>query len=623
MPGSFGFRASGMVYAERHSEQQYSVRKRHETTVVFLSTFLPKGVKTNFLSGQRSALLLLAAATALSASAASLQLVSTLDPAQEPPSGGGGDSATAVISPDGRFVLFASTANNLALVGTNPLPVLVPPPLNVFLRDRASGTTTLVSVNAAGTGGGNGDSLPAGLSTNGQFALFESSASDLVAGDTNDATDIFVRNLLNGTTLLVSTGTNGVSANGVSRSSVMTPDGRYVALVSAASNLAPGDTNGIADVFVRDLQTGVTRLVSVGASLDESFGPATSSEAPDITPDGRYVVFSSTASKLTPAAVSNGVYVCDLVGGATVLASLAPATVQATFGKRNPVFFNHAISADGRFVAYAASATPTGNSPSNPATSGVILRYNVQTGATDVVNTNAFVPTSTYQESRNIDLTPDGRFLAFVAVTNDASGSDTCILAWDGQTGTATLASGDLGNAVPAGSTCNSPALDSSGRFVVFLSNGANLVTNLVAGGFHAYVRDVQAGVTTLVDVGPNGAGPSLPSVFGSVTEPQRPQCGLREPPMAPWFPATAIGITTCLCGTCQRERRSWLPHGPRRCRPWRPTDPASCRRRRSARMAGLSPSRAKPTTWLRGIPTVCAMCLCVTCWPGRPCWLA
>ena len=466
-------------------------------------------MKTNFRSRQRWALVLLAAGTAWSASAGALQLVSTLDPALGPPSGGGGDSATPIISADGRFVLFASTANNLTLVGTNPLPALVPAPLNVYLRDRVSGTTRLVSVNAAGTGGGNGDSLPAGLSTNGQFALFESSAGDLVAGDTNNTTDVFVRDHVNGVTLLVSIGTNGVSANGVSRSSVMTPDGRYVAFVSAASNLVPGDTNGIADVFVRDLPAGVTRLVSVGASVNAAFGSATSSEAPDITPDGRYVVFSSTAATLTPAAVSNGIYVRDLVGGFTLLASLTPAAVQATFGLANPVFFNHTISANGQFVAYAASATPTTNSPTNPP-SGLILRYSLPTGVTDVVNTNAFAPTSTYQELRDLDLTPDGRFLTFVAATNGASGGNTCILVWDGQTGAATLASGDLSNAVPAGSTCNAPALDASGRFVVFLSSGANLVTNPVAAGFHAYLRDLQAGVTTLVELGPSGAGSPL-----------------------------------------------------------------------------------------------------------------
>ncbi len=123
---------------------------------------------------------------------------------------------------------------------------------------------SLVSVNSTGTGGGNGDSLPVDLSTNGRYAVFESSASDLVPGDTNGATDVFVRDLAAGATLLVSVSTNGGVGNGASRTSAMTPDGRYVAFVSAASNLVAGDTNGIPDVFVRDLQTGVTTLASIG-----------------------------------------------------------------------------------------------------------------------------------------------------------------------------------------------------------------------------------------------------------------------------------------------------------------------------------------------------------------------
>ena len=142
--------------------------------------------------------------------------------------------------------------------------------LNVFLRDRASNTTTLVSVNLTGTGGGNGDSLPFGISTNGQFALFESAASDLVANDTNNAQDIFVRDLVNGTTTLVSVNTSGSSGNGESRDPVMTPDGRYVAFASAANDLVAGDNNGIPDIFVRDLQSNTTTLVSVGATSTSS-----------------------------------------------------------------------------------------------------------------------------------------------------------------------------------------------------------------------------------------------------------------------------------------------------------------------------------------------------------------
>jgi Tol biopolymer transport system component len=82
----------------------------------------------------------------------------------------------------------------------------------------------------------------------------------LVPGDTNGVADIFVRDLVTGATFLVSTNSSGGSANGVSRGSMMTPDGRYVAFVSAATNLVAGDSNRIPDVFVRDLQAGVGRV---------------------------------------------------------------------------------------------------------------------------------------------------------------------------------------------------------------------------------------------------------------------------------------------------------------------------------------------------------------------------
>src|ERR1019366_385983 len=212
-----------------------------------------KSIAACCLNWRLAPLLVLMACLTGPALAGPFQLVSVLDSSQGPPAGGSGDSWAPVISPDGRYVLFASTANNLVVTGTtNPLPVLFPPKLNVFLRDSTNGTTTLLSVNLSGARGGNGDSWASAISTNGRYALFESSASDLVPGDTNNATDVFVRDLVGGTTLLVSVNTNGGIPNGASRSSVMTPDGRYVAFVSEASNLVLGDTNGIADVFVCD-----------------------------------------------------------------------------------------------------------------------------------------------------------------------------------------------------------------------------------------------------------------------------------------------------------------------------------------------------------------------------------
>jgi Tol biopolymer transport system component len=168
------------------------------------------------------------------------QLLSVPDNGQVAADSGSGDSLAPVISPDGRYVLFASTANNLVAFSTNkPIPAISPAPLNVYLRDRSNAATTLVSVNSSGTAGGNDNSWPVAVSTNGQYVLFESSASDLVSGDTNNATDIFVRDLVNGQTLLVSVNTNRTVGNRVSSGSAMTPDGRYVAFVSSATDLSP------------------------------------------------------------------------------------------------------------------------------------------------------------------------------------------------------------------------------------------------------------------------------------------------------------------------------------------------------------------------------------------------
>ena len=124
----------------------------------------------------------------VSLAAAPLQIISTLDNSTVPTLAGGGDSSNPFLSADGRYVLFASTACNLALTGSNlPMVPTGVQRLNVYLRDRTNGTTTLVSANYAGTGGGNGDSVPAGLSLDGRYALFESWANDILPGDTNNA----------------------------------------------------------------------------------------------------------------------------------------------------------------------------------------------------------------------------------------------------------------------------------------------------------------------------------------------------------------------------------------------------------------------------------------------------
>jgi Tol biopolymer transport system component len=437
-----------------------------------------------------------------SVAAATFQSVSVRDPGQTAPAGGSGDSWTPILTPDGRYVLFSSLANNLVLNATsNALPVSLAPHLNVFLRDRTSSRTTLVSANLAGTGGGNGDSLPTAISDDGRFVLFESGASDLVSGDTNGVTDVFLRDMISNVTYLVSVSTNGGFANGVCRGSTMTPDGSLVAFVSAANNLVHGDTNGVPDVFVRDMLEGTTILVSAGARASNSYA-LTASEAPDITLDGRFVLFYTTATNLVAGGPNGGadIYLRDLWAGTTRWVS---SSARAVLGNSFAVSFNYSAAEKAAFIAYEActnfpSAMPFGR--------GVILRFNLYTGLTDIIHTNAYVPPSNPEEIHTLEITSDGRFITFVANTNGAPGT-TCILRWDAESGLTTLVSADLAGHASTNAVSDSPTIDPTGRFVAFLSRATNLVANPLQGDYHLYLRDIQSGTTTLLDADTNGVG--------------------------------------------------------------------------------------------------------------------
>lgn len=448
------------------------------------------------------------------------QTVSTPDPSLIP-AAAGGDSFAPIITPDGRYVLFSSTAANLTTNANGaPLAQTFPAKLNVFLRDRTYGTTKLISANQATANGGNGDSLPSEISTNGQFIAFENSASDLVANDTNNVADIFLRDAVSNTTTLISASTNGTSANGVSRSAVMTPDGRYVAFVSVASNLIANDTNNIADIFLRDTWSNTTALVSVGATPTIKTFPFTNTcESPEITPDGRYVAFYSTATNLVPGVNHPGeVYVRDTLAGTTICASLgARAYVQTNTpaGVTN-VFYDHAISDDGQSVAFQAKGAAGGNVGS---IIGLVLRYNVATDTTDLVSTNTFAPIGPEEEVRTLDMTRDGRFIAYLAYVSNPQASgvplSVGVKMWDAQTGTDILVSVNTNGTPSTNYFCDAPSIDPTGRFVTFISNAPDLVTNAVTAGYHCYMRDLQSNTTTLVDANASGAiGSLLPSAF-------------------------------------------------------------------------------------------------------------
>ena len=430
------------------------------------------------------------------ANAVPVQLLSARNPSVPLPAGGDGNSAAPGLSPDGRFVVFTSAANDLVPGGNSVYA------LNVFLRDRASNTTTLVSANLSGTGGGNGNSMLGQVSTNGQFVVFQSDASNLVPNDTNGVTDIFVSDLVAGTTTLVSVSTNGGPANGASTDPVMTPDGRYVAFISSASNLVPGDTNGIPDVFVRDLIAGTNCLVSVGAFLAPS-GPSSIMATPVITPDGRYVAFFSLATNLAPAVpgTSTGeVYVRDRLMGTTTWASTnAAAIVSATLGLSGMPAYHPQLSDGGRYVTFKAGATSTTGAV-------VILQYDSTLAATAVINTNSIGWSTTLDDSYGPEMTPDGRFIAFARHEGSLGSGFSSVHVWDTQLTLDTLVSDD-GSGVPTNTASYMPVISTNGQFVAFLSNATNLVSNAVVNGSHVYLRNLPSSTTQLVDVDTNGIG--------------------------------------------------------------------------------------------------------------------
>ncbi len=193
---------------------------------------------------------------------------------------------------DGRYVTMFSTADDLA---TDDEGSRAPFDYDVFVRDMVTGTTELISETASGIDG-DANSYDPFIAADGRFVAFLSEASDLVAGDGNGVQDVFVHDLETGTTSLVTVDATGGGADGASYGASVSADGRFVAFSSDASDLVAGDTNGLTDVFVRDMVTGTTERVSVDAAGGN--GDGTSGPNVSISDDGRTVAFQSEASDL-------------------------------------------------------------------------------------------------------------------------------------------------------------------------------------------------------------------------------------------------------------------------------------------------------------------------------------
>ena len=267
----------------------------------------------------------------------------TLDRISETPDGtpGNGDNYNPSISADGRYVAFQTYASDLipGVAGAN-----------VVVYDRTTAQLSPVSVAADGTTPESGGFAPS-ISGNGRYVAFVSYAADLAPGDTNGVGDIYVRDLVAGTTVRASVSDDDHEIAGDSRGGEVSDDGRYVAFWSDDSTLVPDDTNAASDIFVRDLLAGTTRRVSTSTDGVPADGD---SIVPDLTADGRYVVFNSSATNLV-AGDTNGVddvFRKDLQTGTTTLVSRRTDGAQG-----NSYSINPNITPNGKFIAYGSDAS--------------------------------------------------------------------------------------------------------------------------------------------------------------------------------------------------------------------------------------------------------------------------
>ena len=415
---------------------------------------------------------------------------------------GDGYSLDPSLSDDGRFVLFASFATNLVPDDANNFcdrnndNIFEENCADIFMHDRDTGTTTLVSLNSSGTQANDSSSRPS-LSSDGRFVVFESEASNLAVGDTgcpnttvvssssglsSGCPEIFLRDRLTATTERVSTNNAGEPANGDSLLPSVSDDGRFVAFQSTnSSNLGPPGNNS--GVFVRDRQTAVTTFAGNGIF-------------PRISSNGRFVVFQSDASEIVPGDTNGAsdIFVHDLQLSVTERVSVDSLGNQATdddplLGAWLSSSFFPSISGDGRFVAFVSKASNLVAGDTNGLPD--VFVHDRETDVTSRVSVHSSGSQSNGDSYSSLAISDDGRFIAFTSFASNLveGDSSTCpdtpdsrscgdVFLHDRQASTTERISVSTEGTEANGDSTTPTGISADGRFVVFQS----LATNLVPG---------------------------------------------------------------------------------------------------------------------------------------------
>ena len=374
-----------------------------------------------------------------------------------------------------------------------------------------AGAVSLVSVNARGEAG-NGFSRAPAISADGRYIAFMSAASNLVEGDANGKADIFLRDRKEGTVTRISMGMDGEEADGDSSSPAISADGRVIAFLSQARNLVPEDTNKAADVFTYDRETGEMARASVNSRRTQAAG---ASGPPAISADGRFVAFRSEAENLV-LNDSNGfadIFRHDRREGVTIRVNVSSKGEEAD----GPSSGVPALSADGRYVAFVSNAANLIPDDANGVTQDVFVR-DVAAGTTTCISRPPGRATVT-GESAGPSISADGRYVAFISfaeslVPGDANHAADVFL-HDRQQDTLTriTAGNDASLAV---------SLSADGRALAYLSHASDLAAGDANGYPDIFRYDVATKTAVRVNVSAAGAeaddDSSAPAISGDCT---------------------------------------------------------------------------------------------------------
>ncbi len=376
----------------------------------------------------------------------------------------------------------------------------------------AAQTTVRLSRTSAGAQASGHCTLPA-VSADARFVSFQSEATNLVPGDTNNVADVFVHDRALGVTRRVSVSSGGAQGDLLSEGpAAVSADGRFVTFASRATNLVPGDTNSERDCFVHDLQTGQTTRASVSSQGSQANGYCYNGA---LSADGRFVAFSSDATNLVQddANDARDAFVHDRLTGATERVTVSSDETEGDNGGTAI-----AISADGRFVAIQSSSTNLVPDDTN-ARSDMFVRDRLLGVTTRVsLSTLGAEPDA---HCRSEAMTPDGRFFVFSTAATNLVPGDTNerddVFVRDRATGQTTRVSVATGG-VQSNGISQFASISGNGRYVAFDSFASNLDPRDTDTRRDTFVHDRETGGTALVNLAWNDARGNHASFFPAVS---------------------------------------------------------------------------------------------------------